>query len=145
MAHVEPAHLVELALRNAAPTDADAEALRHVELCDRCRDDLRMMTRVVTAARTAQLVDLPTAPPERVWQRITRDLSRETDHPRPPPRIPDRERRALLLALLALAAATGIAATRRLRHEHSKLAKARTSTGRRGRPPPESPANANHP
>ncbi|MGK5691985.1 class F sortase [Streptomyces sp. URMC 128] len=55
--HVEPAHLAELALRNGPPTDDDAEALRHVERCDRCRDELRMMTRVVTAARSAELED----------------------------------------------------------------------------------------
>ncbi|MEV3973647.1 hypothetical protein AB0K68_36910 [Streptomyces sp. NPDC050698] len=120
MAHVEPAQLVELALRNAAPTDADAEALRHIERCDRCRDDLRMLTRVVTAARAAHLVDLPTAPPERVWQRITRDLSQEPDPPRPPPALPDHAKRALLLAALALTASTGIAALRRSRRERSR-------------------------
>ncbi|MEV0238995.1 hypothetical protein AB0I06_03505 [Streptomyces sp. NPDC050674] len=121
MAHVEPAQLAELALRNAAPTDTDAEALRHIERCDRCRDDLRMLTRVVTAARAAHLVDLPAAPPERVWQRITRDLSQEPDPPRPPPALPDHAKRALLLAALALTASTGIAALRRSRQERSAV------------------------
>lgn len=108
MAHVESAHLVELALSNATPTDADAGALRHIEHCTRCRDELRSLTRLVTAARTAQLVDLPTAPPARVWQRINRDVSTGTARLRPHARTPDHRRRALL-ALLALAAAVGIA------------------------------------
>lgn len=84
MAHVESAHLVELALGNAAPVDDDAEALRHVERCDLCRDELRMLTRLVTAARSAEAVDLPTPPPEHVWRRITREVSRETGTPPPP-------------------------------------------------------------
>jgi hypothetical protein len=75
---------VELALRNATPTDADAEALRHVGQCDACRDDLRMLTRLVTAARTAETVDLPTPPPEHVWRHITREVARETGAPPPP-------------------------------------------------------------
>ncbi|MEU3933628.1 hypothetical protein AB0E85_16555 [Streptomyces sp. NPDC029044] len=120
MTHVESAHLVELALRNATPTDADAEALLHVERCDRCRDELRMLTRVVAAARTAQLVDLPTAPPERVWQRISRDVSGPPNPPRPPASAPDPGRR-VLLALLALAAAAGIAVAHRYLHERSEL------------------------
>ena len=103
MVHVEPAHLVELALRNTPPTDDDAAALRHIERCDRCRDELRMMTRVVTAARSAELVDLPAAPPERVWQRITQGLSRESAPPRPPPRPPGRSAKRKLLTGLALA------------------------------------------
>ncbi|MFE1948170.1 hypothetical protein [Streptomyces massasporeus] len=122
MAHVESAHLVELALSNATPTDADAEALRHIEHCTRCRDELRSLTRLVTAARTAQLVDLPTAPPERVWQRIDRDLSTGTAPPRPHARTPNRRKRALL-TLLALAATAGIA--HRCLHERSKRVRPR--------------------
>lgn len=118
MAHVERAHLVELALRNATPTDADTEALRHIQHCDRCRDELRVLARLVTAARAAQIVDLPTTPPERVWRRISRDLSRRPDPPRRAPRAPDRRKRAL--ALLALAATTAMAATRWFRHERSR-------------------------
>ncbi|MFC8147083.1 hypothetical protein ACFUKV_35910 [Streptomyces paradoxus] len=120
MAHVESAHLVELALRNATPTDADAEALRHVDRCARCRDELRMLTRVVAAARTAHLVDLPTAPPERVWQHISRDVSDTPDTPRPPAPAPAPGKR-VLLALLALAAAAGIAVALRYLHERSGL------------------------
>ncbi|MFC4466979.1 hypothetical protein ACFPH6_21035 [Streptomyces xiangluensis] len=115
MVHVEPAHLVELALRNTPPTDDDAEALRHVERCDRCRDALRMMTRVVTAARTAELVDLPTAPPERVWHRITQGMSRESAPPRPPPRTLGRSTKRKLLAVVALAVVAGTVARRTLK------------------------------
>ncbi|MGW7499508.1 hypothetical protein ACWGKA_35180 [Streptomyces luteogriseus] len=83
MAHVESAHLVELALRNATPTDADAEALRHIDDCARCGDELAMLTRLVTAARAAETVDLPTPPPEHIWLRITREVSRERGTPPP--------------------------------------------------------------
>lgn len=109
MAHVESAHLVELALSNATTTDADAEALRHIETCTRCRDELRSLTRLVTAARTAQLVDLPTAPPDRVWQGVIRNLSDKTP--------PDRSRtsahtprgpRKLLATLSCTALAAGV-------------------------------------
>ncbi|MGW3988165.1 hypothetical protein [Streptomyces sp. NPDC004830] len=111
MAHVEPAHLVELALGHGTASEEDAGALRHIDRCRRCRDELRTMTRVVTAARTAQLVDLPAAPPERVWQRITQDLS-----PRPPaPRAPgDRAKRDRLLATAC--AVTLLAAAVRAAH-----------------------------
>ncbi|WP_241968317.1 hypothetical protein [Streptomyces sp. ICBB 8177] len=109
MAHVEPAHLVELALGHATASEEDAGALRHIEQCPRCRDELRTMTRVVTAARTAQLVDLPAAPPERVWQRITHDLYREPPAPLAPMPAADcsrsRRDRLLLTALAALLAA----------------------------------------
>ncbi|MEU0222355.1 hypothetical protein ABZ281_48415 [Streptomyces sp. NPDC006265] len=81
MAHVASAHLLELALGNTAP--GDAEALRHVEQCDRCRDELGMLIRLVTAARTAKAVDLPIPPPEHVWLRITQEVSRETGTPPP--------------------------------------------------------------
>jgi hypothetical protein len=113
---------VELALRNATPTDADAEALRHIDHCALCRDELRSLTRLVTAARTAQLIDMPTAPPARVWQRINRDLSPGTAPPCPHARTPGHRKRALL-ALLAFAAAVGIA--HRCLHERSKLARPR--------------------
>ncbi|GAA2529486.1 hypothetical protein GCM10010423_25550 [Streptomyces levis] len=111
MTHVDPSHLVELALGNATRTAADTEALHHIAHCTRCRDDLHTMTRVVEAARTAELIDLPTAPPERVWHRITRDLSAEPTAPQRPRRTPDRRKRTLL-ALLALATAAAIAAAR---------------------------------
>ncbi|MFJ4277772.1 hypothetical protein [Streptomyces massasporeus] len=88
MAHVDSAHLLELALGNAAPGDDDAEALLHVGDCDRCRDELGMLIRLVTAARTATAVDLPIPPPEHIWLRITREVSRERGTP--PPR--DRPR-----------------------------------------------------
>ncbi|QEU88519.1 hypothetical protein CP969_30385 [Streptomyces viridosporus T7A] len=79
--HVETAHLVELALGHIAHDDLGA--LRHIAECARCRDELRTMTRVVAAARTADIVDLPTAPPEHVWQRIARELSQGAGAPPP--------------------------------------------------------------
>lgn len=80
VAHVEQARLVELALGHSA--HGDESTLRHLAECGRCRDELRAMARVVAAARAADVVDVPTAPPERVWQRIVRDLS---DAPAGPP------------------------------------------------------------
>ncbi|MER7477076.1 hypothetical protein ABTX60_05370 [Streptomyces sp. NPDC126510] len=124
MAHVEPAHLVELALGNATPTEADTEALRHVDQCARCRDELRVLTRLVNAARTARLVDLPTAPPERVWRRISRGISPETNTPEPPPRVLDRRTRAVL-AVLALATTVGAAVALRCLHERSRVVRCR--------------------
>ncbi|MEU0249721.1 hypothetical protein ABZ192_36510 [Streptomyces sp. NPDC006235] len=82
---------MEPALRNTPPTD-DAEAMRHVERCDRCRDELRMMTRVVTAARSAELEDMPAAPPELVWQRMAQGLSRESAPPPHRPTAPEEPR-----------------------------------------------------
>lgn len=76
MGHVDPSHLVELALGHASG-DADASALRHVASCPRCRGELVWMTRVVTAARGAQVSDLPVTPPERVWRRIALEALQE--------------------------------------------------------------------
>ncbi|GGY01198.1 hypothetical protein [Streptomyces djakartensis] len=121
MAHVEPAHLVELALGNAAPDGQLADAMRHIEQCDHCRHELRMMTRVVTAARSANVVDLPTDPPERVWRRIARDLSsRETAALRPPAGTLGPGKRKILAAL-ALAAIIAAAAAHWCRRDHRKL------------------------
>jgi hypothetical protein len=81
--NVEPSHLVELALGHASG-DADAGALRHVASCPRCREELAQMTRVVTAARGAEVSDLTAAPPERVWQRIAHEVLHEAGRlPRP--------------------------------------------------------------
>ncbi|MGV9290806.1 hypothetical protein [Streptomyces sp. NPDC003719] len=72
--HVDPAHLAELALGNGVPPD-DVRALRHIAGCERCREDLRVMTRIVTAVRSVEEADLPVAPPGRVWRRIERELA----------------------------------------------------------------------
>lgn len=74
MPHVEPAHLMELALGNDISSD-DPGALRHIAACDRCREELSLITRVVVSARGVEESDLPAAPPERVWQHITQELS----------------------------------------------------------------------
>ncbi|GGP98707.1 hypothetical protein GCM10010233_13990 [Streptomyces pseudogriseolus] len=131
MAHVEPAHLVELALGHATASEEDAGALRHIAQCPRCRDELRTMIRVVTAARTAQLVDLPAAPPERVWQRITHDLYREPPAPLAPVPAADRAGRdRLLLTALALTVVAALLAAHRARRQRKGTAWA----ARRGRP-----------
>lgn len=113
MAHVEPAHLVELALGNTTSTD-DADALRHIAVCVRCRKELARMRRVVTTARSVDASDLPTAPPERMWERIARELSTTAEPTTPPPGPPGRGAgplptpRALGLALGAVAAVTAV-------------------------------------
>ncbi|MGW2171707.1 hypothetical protein ACWC1C_14440 [Streptomyces sp. NPDC001705] len=82
MPHVDPAHLVELALGNDVTHD-DVGALQHLAACGRCREELHLMTRVVMAARGVEEPDLPSAPPAHVWQRITQGLS-EPDEPTSP-------------------------------------------------------------
>lgn len=82
MPHVDPAHLVELALGNDVTHD-DVGALQHLAACGRCREELHLMTRVVMAARGVEEPDLPSAPPARVWQRIAQGLS-EADEPAAP-------------------------------------------------------------
>ncbi|ANB10327.1 hypothetical protein SAM40697_6374 [Streptomyces ambofaciens] len=77
MGHVESAHLVELALGNTSG-DEDAGALRHIAACPFCREELTALTRLVNAARDAQAVDLATAPPARLWQRISEEVTRES-------------------------------------------------------------------
>ncbi|GHB51803.1 hypothetical protein GCM10010377_48570 [Streptomyces viridiviolaceus] len=121
MVHVDPAHLVELALGNAAIGDDDAGALQHIARCVRCREELTLMTRLVGAARNAEPADMPTAPPEHVWERIHDQLvpQAETsshsrgedvrqDHAAPIARVrllqaahASRRRRHLVLTLLA--------------------------------------------
>lgn len=61
--------------------DADVGALRHAESCPRCREELLRLTRVVTTARSAEAWDLPVAPPECVWQRISLEVLQETVGP----------------------------------------------------------------
>ncbi|MFG3073225.1 hypothetical protein [Streptomyces sp. NPDC048225] len=129
MGHVDPSHLMELALGHTSGEDDDG-ALRHVASCSRCRGELLRMTRVVTAARGAQVPDLPVSPPERVWQRIAREAFRTDDGlPRPREHSPHpsaeqqagtvRLRRATgtgtRTGLLALAAAAAVLLRRWLR------------------------------
>lgn len=82
MPHVDPTHLVELAL-GADVSDNDVGALRHIAACERCWEELNLMTRVVIAARGVEEPDLPAAPPERVWQRIMEELG-EGEEPAAP-------------------------------------------------------------
>ncbi|WP_326755676.1 hypothetical protein OIE73_32255 [Streptomyces hirsutus] len=94
MAHVEPAHLVELALGNGVSSD-DADALRHIALCRTCREELTLMARVVAAARGVEEADLPVAPPQRVWRRIAQEVSRTGEAAPPPVAEPVRRPRAV--------------------------------------------------
>ncbi|MER6113625.1 hypothetical protein [Streptomyces hirsutus] len=94
MAHVEPAHLVELALGNGVSSD-DADALRHIALCRACREELTLMARVVAAARGVEEADLPVAPPQRVWLRIAQEVSRTGEVAPPPVVEPVRRPRAV--------------------------------------------------
>ncbi|MGY0065643.1 hypothetical protein ACWZEH_02105 [Streptomyces sp. QTS137] len=94
MDHVEPAHLVELALGNGFSSD-DASALRHIAVCIRCRKELGRMARVVAAARSVEEPDLPAAHPEQVWQRITRELSPAGETAPPPSAGADRTLRVV--------------------------------------------------
>ncbi|MEU3660498.1 hypothetical protein AB0E77_12190 [Streptomyces sp. NPDC032940] len=89
MGHVDPSHLVELALGHVSD-EADVSALRHVASCPRCRGELLRTIRVVTAARGAEVSDLPVTPPERVWQRITLEALQEDDRLSPPREHPFR-------------------------------------------------------
>ncbi|MFG3248864.1 hypothetical protein [Streptomyces sp. NPDC048187] len=90
MGHVDPSHLVELALGHTSG-DADVGALRHVASCSRCLGELLRTARVVTAARGTEETDLPASPPERVWQRIAREALRTDDRlPRPREHSPHR-------------------------------------------------------
>ncbi|MEU3251221.1 hypothetical protein [Streptomyces sp. NPDC006997] len=78
MGHVDPSHLVELALGHPSGETDDSD-LRHVAACPRCRDELARMTRVVTAARGAEVSDLSAAPPGHLWQRVAQEALREAD------------------------------------------------------------------
>lgn len=84
MPHVEPAHLMELALGNDISSN-DPGALQHIAACNRCREELSQITRVVVSARGVEESDLPAAPPERVWHHITQELSAREKIPAAPP------------------------------------------------------------
>ncbi|MZE74178.1 hypothetical protein [Streptomyces sp. SID5789] len=120
MPHVDPARLVELALGNDVAHD-DTDALRHLAACGRCREDLHLMTRVVMAARGVEEPDLPSAPPARVWQRITQGLSESDEpaapapvdtgrHPQPPSAPPHHRTRPRTRGRRAAGAALGLLA-----------------------------------
>jgi hypothetical protein len=74
---------MELALGNDISSD-DPGALQHIAACDRCREELGLITRIVVAARGVEESDVPTSPPERVWQHITQELSAAQKTPPPP-------------------------------------------------------------
>ncbi|OWA11855.1 hypothetical protein B9W62_07280 [Streptomyces sp. CS113] len=153
MGHVEPSHLVELALGHVSGAE-DADALRHVASCPRCRGELAETTRVVAAARGARAGDLPAAPPERVWQRVTQEVFRRADrlphpgeHPAGRP-APEGKRGVRSLrtvgsgareGFFALALATGVLLVRWLRiragRGPGRAPGVRAASGRRHDPP----------
>ncbi|MFF0096044.1 hypothetical protein ACFYSF_39855 [Streptomyces canus] len=98
MPHVESAHLMELALGNDVSSE-DPGALRHIAACNRCREELSQITRVVVTARDVEESDLPTTPPERVWQRIAHQLSAASAEPPRPRRSTNRHARTIRCAL----------------------------------------------
>ncbi|WP_328643078.1 hypothetical protein [Streptomyces canus] len=101
MPHVEPAHLMELALGNDVSSD-DPGALRHIATCNRCREELSQITRIVVTARDVEESDLPATPPEQVWQRITQQLSAASAEPRRIRRSTNRHGRTIRYALSLL-------------------------------------------
>ncbi|WP_329252726.1 hypothetical protein [Streptomyces canus] len=98
MPHVEPAHLMDLALGNDVSND-DPGALQHIAACNRCREELSQVARVVATAREVEESDLPATPPERVWQRITQQLSAASADPRRTRRSTNRHGRTIRYAL----------------------------------------------
>ncbi|MGW7072299.1 anti-sigma factor [Streptomyces sp. NPDC054855] len=74
MKHVDSSDLAELAL-----TKADAARTgpvgAHLHQCGACRAHLDALRRVVEAARSASPADVPTPPPQRVWQAISAELT----------------------------------------------------------------------
>ncbi|MGW0909557.1 anti-sigma factor domain-containing protein [Streptomyces sp. NPDC002853] len=74
MKHVDSSDLAELAL-------AEADAARsgpvgaHLHQCGACRAHLDALRRVVDAARSVSPADVPTPPPQRVWQAISAELT----------------------------------------------------------------------
>ncbi|MEV0529677.1 anti-sigma factor [Streptomyces sp. NPDC050439] len=88
MKHVDSSDLAELAL-----TEADAAPSgpvgAHLRQCGACRAHLDALRRVVDAARSASPADVPTPPPQRVWQAISAELTDDhalggTSQPRAP-------------------------------------------------------------
>lgn len=130
MAHVDPADLVEIALGHQVSGD-DVRAFRHIAVCTRCRDELHCLARVVTAARSVEAADMPATPSERVWQQITRELSRADASPaepshRPVIAAPDEtlsvhtRNAATFTVRVALALLAGVGAVRRVRRTRSR-------------------------
>ncbi|MFE7646643.1 hypothetical protein [Streptomyces phaeoluteigriseus] len=84
MPHIDPTRMVELALGHDASHN-DVSAWQHIGVCERCQEELRLTTWVITAARSVQEPDLLACPPERVWQHIAQELAepREATPPSP--------------------------------------------------------------
>ncbi|MBC9715204.1 anti-sigma factor [Streptomyces sp. TRM66268-LWL] len=73
MTHPDPTELAELAL-GQLPSDHRATVLAHLSGCKRCASEAAALRRVVDAARSSSLDDLPVPPPDRVWASIAAEL-----------------------------------------------------------------------
>ncbi|MFI9155508.1 anti-sigma factor domain-containing protein [Streptomyces sp. NPDC053367] len=134
--HLDPYELTGLALETGPrPT---ARQSRHLDRCAQCRSELDALRQVVRVAREVSTADLPTPPPDRVWDAIVAELHPGTGPVRhdPGPRPPADERSrggqrrlrrpAVLLAAASLAAgaALGSAVTRWGLDDHAAAAAA---------------------
>lgn len=70
MPHCDPETLALRALGEPVP----AEDAAHLASCDTCRADLDALVAVITQAREVTAEDVPTAPPDHVWDAIADEL-----------------------------------------------------------------------
>ncbi len=112
MQHPSEDDLALLALGEPVPGVAD-----HVERCPVCDGEVRVLRATVATARSSDMLEL-TAPPPAVWQRIADELgiaeppAAQPDEVVVPLRRPPwRRRLTAAVAVLAVAAATGVLAS----------------------------------
>ncbi|MCM2391942.1 anti-sigma factor [Streptomyces albipurpureus] len=85
--HLDPEEMVELALERVSPHAADPR-LGHIARCQSCRAEWAELRRAAQAVRDITAADLPSLPPEHVWDSIARQLGPCSPPPgarRPPP------------------------------------------------------------
>jgi anti-sigma-K factor RskA len=114
MSHPDGESLALVALGELAD---DTELQRHLERCELCRFELDSLRRTVKLCREVTAEDLPTPPPDRVWQSIAAELALSSK-PDVPDELAERRRtraarrgwsRAPMLAVAA-AAVLGVVA-----------------------------------
>jgi hypothetical protein len=104
MKHLDDDVLTLLALEDEQPDKPTAE---HLRTCERCREELRALSRTVTAGRSAPGSNQLVAPPARVWEGIQAELgalSRDDGvdaQPLPSALSPRRRRAPVVLAVAA--------------------------------------------
>lgn len=79
MRHIDEDTLALLALDE--PSVADADALAHLQSCDRCREQLTELRAVVSTVRAGGPLQ---SPPPRVWDGIEAEIAAETPAERTP-------------------------------------------------------------